>query len=186
MNPVDFRDAKTIRDAVIETLSLEGDLVEAGVYKGASAKIICETKGDKPLHLFDTFKGLPESMFSPIDVSTEIAKIHVKPNMYSASLEEVKENLKTFKNVFYYPGLFPETAEPLKNKVFSFVHLDLDLFKSTLEALKFFYPRLVKGGIIVSHNYQDMPGVKAAFDEFFKDKQDKIELAGFSQCRIRK
>jgi nitroreductase len=36
-----------------------GAFAEVGVYKGASAKLICEAKGDKTLHLFDTFEGLP-------------------------------------------------------------------------------------------------------------------------------
>ena len=40
---------------------LPGAMAEVGVYAGASAKLICEAKGDKALHLFDTFSGLPES-----------------------------------------------------------------------------------------------------------------------------
>ena len=36
-----------------------GDFAEVGVYKGASAKLICEAKGDKTLRLFDTYEGLP-------------------------------------------------------------------------------------------------------------------------------
>src|SRR6266446_3101953 len=36
-----------------------GAFAEVGVYKGASAKLICAAKGDKTLHLFDTFEGLP-------------------------------------------------------------------------------------------------------------------------------
>ena len=34
---------------------LEGDMAEVGVYRGASAKLICEAKGNRKLHLFDTF-----------------------------------------------------------------------------------------------------------------------------------
>src|SRR5258708_14722189 len=40
--------------------NLEGDYAEVGVYKGATAKLICEAKGNKFLHLFDTFEGLPQ------------------------------------------------------------------------------------------------------------------------------
>src|SRR5665647_1277936 len=39
---------------------IEGDMAEVGTYKGGSAKIICEVKGNTPLHLFDTFEGLPD------------------------------------------------------------------------------------------------------------------------------
>ena len=173
---------KDLTDAIADTQHLEGDLVEAGVYNGNSAKMICEVKGNKPLHLFDTFGGLPESMFEPVDFASRA----LIPGKYVCSLLEVKENLKQYKNVFYYPGVFPETVEPLKNKNFSFVHLDLDLYRSTLEALRFFYPRLNVGGIIISHNFTDLLGVKKAFNEFFKDKPEKIKVISASQCLIKK
>ena len=73
--------------AVNETKHLEGDFAEAGVYTGNSAQVICAVKENKILHLFDTFKGLPGSLFEPIDSSTEIARFHVRPGMYAASLE---------------------------------------------------------------------------------------------------
>lgn len=38
---------------------IAGDFAEVGVYRGGSAKLICEAKGERPLHLFDTFGGLP-------------------------------------------------------------------------------------------------------------------------------
>jgi len=40
--------------------NIKGEFAEVGVYKGGSAKILCETRGEKSLHLFDTFSGLPE------------------------------------------------------------------------------------------------------------------------------
>ena len=46
--------------AVKRTQKVPGDIAEVGVYKGGSAKIICSAKGDKSLHLFDTFEGLPK------------------------------------------------------------------------------------------------------------------------------
>jgi hypothetical protein len=63
------------------------------------------------------------------------------------------------------------------------VHLDADLYRSALDSLNFFCPRLVDEGIILSDDYH-ADGVKRAFDEFFKDKQKSvIELAG-SQCIV--
>ena len=42
------------------TEKVPGDIAEVGVYKGGSAKIICSAKGDRVLHLFDTFPACPE------------------------------------------------------------------------------------------------------------------------------
>jgi len=187
-NLIDCYDYRTydMQAAVTSALSVDGDLVEAGVYKGATAKIICEVKGDRPLHLFDTFSGLPESMFEDVDFSTDAGKQQLAPGKYSASLGEVKTNLSQYGNVFYYPGIFPETAGVLDGGVFSFVHLDLDLYKSTAEALKFFYPRMSVGGIIISHNYTNLPGVRRAFDEFFKDRSESVRVLSSTQCMVTK
>ena len=39
---------------------LDCAMAEVGVFQGSSARIICEAKRERPLHLFDTFSGLPQ------------------------------------------------------------------------------------------------------------------------------
>lgn len=163
--------------AVKRTEKIEGDIAEVGVYKGGSAKLICEVKGYRALHLFDTFEGLPD--VGEIDVLFH-------KGQFEASLEEIKNHLKKYSNVYFYKGFFPATADPVKNKKFSFIHLDVDIYSSTLDCLNFFYPKMSRGGVIVSHDYIYAAGVKKAFDDFFKDKLEPIiELSG-SQCLIVK
>src|ERR1035437_2891958 len=43
-----------------QAVTLGGDIAEVGVFRGGSAKLICEVKGSARLHLFDTFEGMPE------------------------------------------------------------------------------------------------------------------------------
>ena len=68
------------------------------------------------------------------------------------------------------------------------MHLDVDLRRSTLDALAWFYPRLVRGGLLVTHDYGDatVPGVKQAFDEFFADKPETVIPLWFSQAVVTK
>jgi len=172
-----YIEAYNICMAVKRTLKVDGDIAEVGVYKGGSAKLICENKENKLLHLFDTFEGLPD--LCEIDDPKQFHK-----GQFLCSFENVKDYLREYQNVRFYKGLFPLTAEPLKNKKFSFVNLDVDLYKSTLSCLEFFYPKMNRGGIIISHDYSGASGVRKAFDEFFEDKQEPIiELSG-SQCLI--
>jgi O-methyltransferase len=64
-------------------------------------------------------------------------------------------------------GIFPETATGLEDETFAFVHLDADLYQSTLDGLNFFYPRLSPGGCIIVHDYNhNWEGVTKAVDEF--------------------
>jgi len=165
---------------VEKTENIPGDIAEVGVYRGGSARLICETAKNKTIHLFDTFEGLP-------DLHEKDDQGFFYRGQYAADIESVRAYLKNYQNVHFYKGLFPETAEPVKDKNFSLVHLDVDIYKSTLDCLNFFYPRMSKKGIVISHDYPLSNGVKAAFDEFFKDKPETIiELPGTKQCMITK
>ena len=54
--------------------------------------------------------------------------------------------------------------------------------------MKFFWPRMVIGGRIICHDYNNVncPGVKKAFDGFFQDKQVKIIDIADTQCMVVK
>jgi len=173
-----YNEACQIFTTVRQVKKIEGDLAEVGAYKGGSTKIICEAKGDRPLHVFDTFEGLPR-------VKRIDQPLHQK-QFSNTSLKNVKNYLKKYPHLHFYKGVFPKTAAPIKNKSFSFVNLDVDIYESTLNCLKFFYPRMNKGGIIISHDYSIAAGVKKAFNEFFKNKREPIiELSG-TQCLVVK
>lgn len=130
-------EACSLISALAATATVRGDLAEVGVAFGASAKIISTFAPNRTLHLFDTFEGLPEP--TPRDSQK------YKTGQYSCSLKSVQQYLADM-NVEFHKGLFPLTAEAVADKLFSFVHLDMDLYEGTLAALQFFYPRLSPGG----------------------------------------
>lgn len=103
-------EAYQIYTAVRKTEKIEGDIAEVGVYKGGSAKLICEAT-KKPVHLFDTFEGLPD-----LCENDDPEQFH--KGEYSASFEDIKSYLKNYPNAYFYKGLFPSTAEHVKNKKF--------------------------------------------------------------------
>lgn len=165
-----FTESVQLYELAKSTVKLKGDFAEVGTYKGGSSKIIASVKGDKKLHLFDTFEGLPK---------TSGKDKYFDKGEYYASLEDVKNFLKEYKRVYFYKGIFPNTAQKLINPKFSFVHLDVDLYKSTKESLEYFYPKMVKGGVIISHDYPSSVGVKRAFDEFMKNIPEiVVKLSG--------
>lgn len=129
---------------------LDGEMAEVGIYQGGSAKLICKAKGDRKLHLFDTFEGLPK--VSEKDTHFGI-KYWQNYQFNDTSEEYVRKYLQSFNNVYLYKGLFPQTSQPISDSKFSFVHLDVDLYQSTYDCLNFFYPRLIQGGIILTHDY---------------------------------
>lgn len=155
-----------------------GVFAEVGVFRGASAKLICEAKSETELHLFDTFEGLPDQIHS--------TDARFKKKMFAADEQKVRMRLNEYSNVSFHVGLFPETAQSIKDQMFSFVHLDVDLYEVTKAALDFFYPRMLPGGRILSHDYGQCEGVWKAFDEFVADKPEKCEPMEATQVLLIK
>lgn len=155
-----------------------GNLAEVGCFNGGSTKLICEAKKENNLFVFDTFEGLPE--VEEIDKSENKFECNFEKGQYKANYDDVKDYLKSYKNVFLHKGIFPQTnSEKINDKKFIFVHLDVDIYSSTKDCLEFFYPRMEKGAILISHDYSTAKGVKKAFDEFFKNKEEVVlELTG--------
>lgn len=170
------------------TMFLGGNVAEVGVYKGGSADVIYRNLNfNKRLFLFDTFAGFPELTKDDPEIWKEdhfnwAADL---PNVYNKVVEHFKD-----KNVKIVKGDFPKSVEndaEVNNSTFSFVHLDADAYLPTLNSLNYFYPKMVKGGIILLHDYthQDTP-VKLVCDEFFKDKPEKVITTPTSQGFIIK
>lgn len=157
---------------------LDGAMAEVGSYDGGTARMICEGKGTRALHVFDTFDGLPEP-------TGDEKKTHRK-HQYTATLEKVQELLAPFPDVHLYKGLFPDTAGPIEGLKFSFAHFDVDLYQGTLDCLNFFYPRMLPGGIMLSHDYSVLAGVRRAFDEFLEGKPEDIIELPTTQCMLIK
>lgn len=150
--------------------ALDGDMAEVGVYQGCSARLISLAGADTKLHLFDTFAGLPAPDACEGRVLAE--------RQYASALEGVQRYLADRLNVVFHPGLFAAASDGVRDQRFSFVHLDVDLKSSTRDCLDFFYPRMVPGGVILTHDYSVLDGVREAFTEFLAGRRERaIELS---------
>jgi O-methyltransferase len=176
------REMWNIYNWVTKTGTIPGDLAEVGVYRGGTAKLICEVKGNKPLHLFDTFKGLPK-----VDPSIDR---HQEGDITGDTADQVRSYLSAYSELEFYEGVFPESAARLvaTDTFFSFVHLDVDIYRATLACLEFFYPRMSRGAALISHDYRSVvcPGVRKAFDEFFAGKPESVVELWDSQALVIK
>lgn len=152
------------------SVAIEGDTAECGVYRGASSYLICRaiSGADKRHHIFDSFEGL-----SRPDVADGA---HWKTGDLAVSEAEVRESLKTFPFTVFHPGWIPQRFCDVESLKFCFVHIDVDLYKPTLDSLEFFYPRMSLGGAMVCDDYgfATCPGARRAMDEFFGNKPEKI------------
>jgi len=152
------------------TGNVPGALAEAGVFAGGSARLFCEAKGERALHLFDVFETLqteePAGTPEAAAVSSHFRSLHARE-------ADVRRTLAGYPNVSFHTGVFPTTAAAVTGMLFSFVHLDLDLEDSTLAALEFFYPRLAPGALLVADDFSSEP-VQSAFRTYFRARTATI------------
>jgi predicted O-methyltransferase YrrM len=61
---------------------------------------------------------------------------------------------------------------------FAFVSLDMDLYKPTLEGLRYFYPRMSRGGIIAIHDFfsDAYPNIKQSVYEYEEEISSRLCL----------
>ena len=157
--------ARQIYKYLLQCKDLEGNIAEAGVFKGAISNLLARMAPNKLIHLFDTWTGLPDT--------DKRYDLHTKGD-FATPYEDVVSFLQDCPNVRFHRGLFPYTTRSVKSEKFCFVHIDFDLYAGTLAGCKFFYPRMSPGGIIIFDDYlwHATPGVKSALDEFFNDKPE--------------
>jgi hypothetical protein len=176
-------DRKYTLDQLMKLVTdIEGDTVECGVWMGASSYLMCRRIVGlrKTHHIFDSFEGLSKP--GSADGS------HWTEGGMACDESVVRRNLREFDFVTYRKGWIPERLHEVSNERFCFIHLDVDLFQPTFDAVAFFYERTSPGGIIVCDDYGFItcPGAKAAMDEFFSDKPEKIVCLSTGQAVVFK
>ena len=152
-------------------VQVEGDTAECGVYLGCSSwQILLEARrAGRMHHVFDSFEG--------VSAPSHEDGNHWKKGDLSAPEAAVSRNLSPFAGSFQlHRGWIPECFPDVASRKFAFVHIDVDLKAPTLESVKFFYPRLSMGGVLVCDDYgfTSCPGATSAIDEYLADKPEKM------------
>ncbi|MFD2182370.1 TylF/MycF/NovP-related O-methyltransferase [Rhodoplanes azumiensis] len=164
-------DRKYLVDQMLKLVEhLDGDFVEAGCYRGATAELLCvaaQPKGRR-VHLFDSFEGL--------SVPGEFDGSYWAPGVFSVSVDEISKNLSRFDCCNIYKGWIPDRFKDAPDNPIAFVHIDVDLYQPTWDTLEYFFERVVSGGIIICDDYgtDSCPGAKRAVDDFFAPRKENV------------
>ncbi len=68
------------------------------------------------------------------------------------NVEDTLSKMPNRENIIVKIGRFPETATGIGD-TFAFVNLDMDLYEPAIGGLRFFYPKMAEGGVILVHDY---------------------------------
>ncbi len=163
--------------------SLKGDVIECGVWKGASAaalSLVCQRVGRR-LKVCDSFQGLPpDHSQRHVGLHTRVYGYY-REGMFHGDLEEVRNNLRAHGALDvcdFIPGFFSESLRALDGPLV-FAFLDVDLESSTRDCLKALWPLLVEDGLLYSDDAGDLEVVRVYFDEPWWREQLACPAPGF-------
>lgn len=133
--------------------TLDGDFVECGTGRGLMMSAGLKSldgwnASDKRTFLFDTFEPFRLNPETGDNDSTR--GIHDK---YAPSVEAIVENFSEWKNVNIIKGRIPETLASIDIEKVAFLHIDLNHSIAECGALRFFWPKIVAGGIVLLDDY---------------------------------
>lgn len=181
----------------IEHNDVPGAVVECGVWKGGSTMAMLLTlidlgSTDREIYLYDTFEGMPPPTDADVarDGSTaadQLAASTSDSHVWAIShLDEVRNAIASTghpsERVHFVRGKVEETIPGTMPDSVALLRLDTDWYESTLHELNHLYPRLSRGGVLISDDYGFWEGHRAAIDEYIDLNKLEILLARTDEC----
>lgn len=156
--------------AALKAAPAEGLYLEFGVHTGGTLRQIAEFAPADTVFGFDSFEGLPEDWRSAFTAGT--FAVDAPPVVPGAELV-----IGWFDQTL--PGFLEEHPGPA-----AFVHLDADLYSSTVTVLEALEDRLRPGTVLLFDEYFNFPGWEEhehrAWVEFVERTQLTFEYLGFT------
>ncbi|QGH36972.1 dTDP-6-deoxy-L-hexose 3-O-methyltransferase [Gracilibacillus salitolerans] len=174
------------------TVNLPGHFVETGVFKGASFtrfaafRELLETNSSKKLIGFDTFDKFPDTEFEQDKGYREkFVGAAGDESITKDQLIQILERKGNNNGIELIEGDITHTVPQyvINNPELkiSLLNLDVDIYEPAVIILDELYPKLVRGGILILDDYGVFPGETKAIDEYFKNKNVKIQKLPFSK-----
>lgn len=157
--------------------SVPGHYLEFGVYTGGTIRYIAARRRDQTIHGFDSFEGLPEPWTGFVLGRGVFSKAGRLPRVPA--------------NVVLHKGWFRDTLPVWRERIagpVAFVHVDCDLYSSTVDALSGIADRLQPGTVIVFDEYFNFPNWEQhefkAWHEFVAKYHVRYEYLGYARQQV--
>jgi len=178
-----------LHKAVWQVSQCQGDMVEIGVAKGGSSMCMALSLMNhltlKDIHLYDTFAGMVKPTEEDCKKNKTYEDTLRKYNKYNkgtysewclGTLDEVKINMaRTMypkELIHYHKGDITKEVDFIPEKI-ALLRIDVDFYLPTKAAIEKFYPKLVKGGILIMDDYNAWNGARKAWVDFRKENKIK-------------
>jgi len=184
-------DQLTLAVQYAHSANVSGDIVEFGTQTGHTARVISLAMQSfcprRKLHLFDSFLGLP-SVDNPVDGSTPdvVSGVWGAGQLVGVTRRRLADLVSPIPHVIH-AGWFKGTISDLAGVKLAMVHIDCDLYESTVDVLDGMrkHGLFQDGQIILFDDFNcnlasKKFGQRAAFDRIKDGWRDfQFELIGF-------
>lgn len=185
-------------DQAVRYKDMPGCFVEAGCAAGAQVIALIAGGGpNKVVHAFDSFEGIPlpsnkdnqmpglkflepwEQRALPDPGKQALVSSGATVVSKESFLEHVSNafnhNTELYKNLYPIKGWFENTMSEASMMIdpIAILRLDSDLYNSTYVCLKYLYPKVIYGGLIIVDDY-GLPGCRQAVFDYFFDNRDEL------------
>ena len=109
------------------------------------------THGARKYYLMDTFQGLVPELVN--DAERAIGRLEMFDGTYPECYEQTKKNFEEFDDVVMIRGTIPDTLPQNKAKQIAFMHIDMNCAAPEVAAMRYFWPKVERGGIVVLDDY---------------------------------
>lgn len=172
-------------DMAVKYRDSPGVYVECGVAAGAQIIAMAAGAPNKTIYAFDSFEGIPlpsnkDDQMPGIAMLTKAEQMALpdpgkqvleSSGAVAVSLSDFWDNLrdsglKDF-HIKTVRGWFEITVKDF-NEPISILRLDGDLYNSTYVCLKYLYPKVIKGGLVIVDDWA-LPGCRQAAVDYFNN-----------------
>ena len=172
-----FDTQREATEFALSVVGIEGHYLEFGVFTGGTIRFIASRIGNRPVHGFDSFQGLPEAWSGFTLARRAFDRKGRLPRVPA--------------NVYLHRGWFdqslPEWLERKHGPV-AFIHVDCDLYSSTRTIFTLLADRIVPGTIILFDEYFNYPNWEQheykAFQEFVTAKSVSYRYLAFARQQV--
>jgi len=168
---------RQVIEHALAAVTIEGHYLEFGVFTGGTIRFMARCIGNRTIHGFDSFEGLPEAW-----TGFNLARATFSRR---GRLPRVPGNVQL--HAGWFDDTLPRWLEANPGPV-SFIHIDCDIYSSTRTIFGQLAERIVPGTVILFDEYFNYPNWEAhefkAFQEYVAEHGVTYRYLAFARQQV--
>jgi O-methyltransferase len=166
---------------LVRTVTVPGDLVEAGVWRGGMSAAMAEALPGRTSVLFDSFEGLPELGVEDAGTPEQVPQgMKIDEAITRATVARSGQSFEIRQG--WFADTVPKYAA--EGPAVAVLRLDGDLYESTMVCLEHLYPLVASGGLVIIDDYGGVfTGCTRAVHDYLSETRSAVPIKS-TRCNV--